>query len=105
LDESAIRSATVQFAPEFRLCLIKEFQRLKETEYQQPGWDILKVDPLIAFGTPVEIVRLFGGKEPLSHRYPAARKPSFIPQPPETGRARVFPGSGLFKVHIIANLK
>lgn len=25
--------------------------------------DILKVDPLTAFGTPVEIVKLFGGKE------------------------------------------
>ena len=25
--------------------------------------DILKVDPLTRFGTPVEIVRLFGGKE------------------------------------------
>ncbi|MEN6587052.1 MAG: type I restriction-modification enzyme R subunit C-terminal domain-containing protein [Sulfuricella sp.] len=25
--------------------------------------DILKVDPLSAFGTPVEIVKLFGGKE------------------------------------------
>ena len=25
--------------------------------------DILKVDPLTAFGTPVEIVKLFGGKD------------------------------------------
>jgi type I restriction enzyme R subunit len=25
--------------------------------------EILKVDPLTAFGTPIEIVKLFGGKE------------------------------------------
>ena len=32
--------------------------------------DILKVDPLTGFGTPVEIVKLFGGKPELPRRDP-----------------------------------
>jgi type I restriction enzyme R subunit len=34
--------------------------------------EILKVDPLTAFGTPVEIVKLFGGQAQLSCRHPRA---------------------------------
>ena len=35
--------------------------------------EILKVDPLTAFGTPVEIVKLFGGKAKLPRRHPRTR--------------------------------
>ena len=35
--------------------------------------EILKVDPLTDFGTPVEIVKLFGGKHQLPRRHPRTR--------------------------------
>ena len=36
--------------------------------------EILKVDPLTTFGTPIEIVKLFGGKARLPRRHPRTRK-------------------------------
>jgi hypothetical protein len=38
--------------------------------------EILKVDPLTTFGTPVEIVKLFGGKALLPRRHPRTRNPA-----------------------------